>query len=283
MKSFKKLLVGSAIAASAMSAQAALILPSTGAGELMAVVYTVNNNNSFVLDLGITITNFNTSNNQSFNLAASPYWSTFITNSVGNTPIQFGVIGADSDGLNTGLGSKSVFLTSTPGSSVGTLPSNNTLATRANSVASFQNSLNERSTEVSITPDTPAFQGNHLNTVTDGSSLDTTGSTATSGALLAGGQPNLTFVNAGTNAELFRISTSAGNGNQPATLTDFFSSTETNNDGGYFSLNTSTGVLDYFGAPGAVVNPVPEASEWAMMLSGLGMLGLMVRRRRSNI
>jgi hypothetical protein len=276
MKSFKKLLVGSAIAVSAMSAQAALILPSTGAGELMAVVYTVNNNNSFVLDLGITITNFNTSNNQSFNLAASPYWSTFITNSVGNTPIQFGVIGADSDGLNTGLGSKSVFLTASPGSSVGTLPSNNLLATRANNVASFQNSLNEGITDI------PAFQGNH-STVTDGSSLDTTASTATSGALLGAGNPNLSFVNAGTNAELFRISTSAGNGNQPAALTDFFSSTETNNDGGYFSLNTSTGVLDYFGAPGAVVNPVPEASEWAMMLSGLGMLGLMVRRRRSNI
>jgi hypothetical protein len=274
MKSFKKLLVGSAIAVSAMSAQAALILPSTGAGELMAIVYTVNNNNSFVLDLGITITNFDTNNNQSFNLAASPYWSTFITNSVGNTPIQFGVIGADSDGLNTGAGSKSLYVTAAPGSSVGTLPSNNTLGQRANNVGSFQQSLNE---SVDAT-----FTGNH-STVTDGSSLDTSAATATAGALLATGNPNLIFVNAGTNAELFRISTGTGAGAQPAVLTDFFSSTETNNNGGYFSLNTSTGVLDYFGAPGAVVNPVPEASEWAMMLSGLGMLGLMVRRRRSNI
>jgi hypothetical protein len=50
----------------------------------------------------------------------------------------------------------------------------------------------------------------------------------------------------------------------------------------FISLATLTLKLNYFGTP-AVVNPIPEVSEWAVMLSGLVMLGLMVRRRRDNV
>jgi hypothetical protein len=278
MKSFKKLLTGTALAVAAMSSQAAIIQPSTGDGELFVVIFNPANNYSFVQDLGVTISNFNTANNQSFSVTASPYWTQF-TAALGTGVAAFGVLGADSAGVSTVADSRRLYVTTTEGASPLTY-SNGDLATRATLTNTFVQTING-GTNVSAT-----FLANH-STVTDGSSLSLVPSTTTSFSTLNNGvlAPSAALlVNAGDKAELFKYGTTAGNASVPATLQDFYGDTETSsNVGAYFTLNTANGTLDYVGAPGAVVNPVPEASEWAMMLSGLGMLGFMVRRRRNNI
>jgi hypothetical protein len=276
MKLLNKMFAGTTLALAALSAQAAIIQPASGNGELMVVLYTGGNANSFVVDLGITIGSFDTTINQSFTLSTSPYYATFLSNNGGVSPVGFAVLGGDQTGLNTAAGAKNFFFTS---NATPTAPSNGILSTRLGALDSWQQALNSNSGVVSAT-----FSGNH-NTLTDGSSLSTSSTGSTSFSVLNAGvisPSGITMVAAGGQAELFKLSTAAGASSATTTLTDFFSATETNDNGGYFSLNATTGVLDYFGAP-SVVNPVPEASEWAMMLSGLGMVGLMVRRRRNNI
>jgi hypothetical protein len=279
MNTFKKLLIGSAIAATAMSSQAAIIDGSNGDGELFVILQTSTNNNSFIFDLGKTISTFDINTNQSFNLASSPFYTTFIANNTANDPVRFGVIGSDSQGLNTGeLDSKKLYVTALANTTP-TNQSNSTLANRAGNLDGFITAINGQN---SLT-----FSGTHL-TSTDGASLDTSTGLTTSYSTFSGafvGANALTMVARGSSAELFKFGTSfPGTANTASVITDFFSATETpTNLGGYFTLST-TGALDYFGSPtGPVVNPVPEASEWAMMLSGLAMVGLMVRRRRNNV
>ena len=174
------------------------------------------------------------------------------------------------------LNSKQLYLTSSANSTP-SAPSNSTLATRVGLVNTFQQALNGAN---GVT-----FNGTH-STDLNGSSLDTATGTATSFSTIQAGvisPSGITMVTAGSQAEFFAIQTSfPGGTTTAANVTDFFSGTETStNLGGYFTLNAATGTLDYFGEP-TVVNAIPEASEWAMMLSGLAMLGLMVRRRRNN-
>jgi hypothetical protein len=72
MKLLEKMLAGTALALATLTTHAAIIQPAGGDGELMVVLHTIGNDNSFVLDLGITFGNFDTTTNQSFNLSASP-------------------------------------------------------------------------------------------------------------------------------------------------------------------------------------------------------------------
>jgi hypothetical protein len=270
MKLIKKLFAGSVLAAAMASGQAAIITPGTAGGsELFAVLYTIGNQNSLIVDLGTTITNFATAPAQSFNLAASPYYSTFISNNAGASTIQYSIIGVNSAGST-----KQLWVTAPEG----TTPANVTNA----SLSTRTSAMNNFVVAVNSSPNSATYTNGH--SATDGSSLDTTSGTATSFSVMSGNLGTaLVMVDAGTNAELFRYVTSSSSNTAAATVTDFFSATETpGNVGGYFKLNTS-GTLDYFGDPTPVVNPIPEASEWAMMLSGLAMLGLMVRRRRSNV
>jgi hypothetical protein len=277
MKLLKKLLTGTALAVAAMSSHANIILPSSGDGELIAVIFNPANNYSFVLDLGVTISNFNTATNQTFTFSSSPLWSQFSL-ALGTGVATFGVVGADSTGPASLADSRRLFLTTNEGTSPLAF-SNGDLGTRAGLVNTFQTTINT-GTNVS-----PTFLANH-STVTDGSSLSLVPSTTTSFSTLNAGvlAPSLAnMVNAGDKAEAFKYGTAAGASGLTATLVDFYGDTETSaNPGAYFTLNTATATLDFVGAP-SVVAAVPEASEWAMMLSGLGMLGLMVRRRRNNI
>jgi hypothetical protein len=191
------------------------------------------------------------------------------------SPVKFIVLGADGSGLPSVAGAKNLFATSTANSTISP-PTNTVLNNRIGALDNFQQALNCNSAVVSFT-----FSGNH-NSLTDGSSLSTAPGASTSFSTLNVGVISpigFAMVPAGEQAELFRVTSSNGTA-ASATVTDFFSATETSDNlGGYFTLNANTGVLDYFGAP-SVVNPVPEASEWAMMLSGLCMVGLMVRRGR---
>jgi hypothetical protein len=283
MKLIKKLLTGAALAVSAMSAQAAILLPATGDSEFVVFVLNPSNGVSLAFDTGFRISTFDTAvSNSSFaNLSTSPYWTQFISGLAGTTA-SFGVVAADSIGPASALDSRRVYLTALAGTSPSNTD-NGTLSNRAGNVQSSLNALNGAQTTTFLTAQ---------NASADGSSLSLAPGAISSWSTLNNGVIgptafNAPMVNVGNKAELFKIGTSAGAGittGSPANLTDFYSDTETDtNTGAFFELNIGTGALSYTGAPTTVVNPVPEASEWAMMLSGLGMLGLMVRRRRNNI
>lgn len=294
MNLIKKLFAGSAFVAAVASSHATIIHPNTSGGsELFVVLYTANNQNSLIVDLGVTLSNFNWDNmgyrfpwnaisveqvtkfaEYSFNLASSPYYSTFIENNAGVSTVQFAVIGANQFGST-----KQLWVTGAENTTPVNL-TNRQLATRTSAMNNFVGAVN---TGV----DTASYTNGH--SVTNGSSLDT-GSNATSFSALSGNLTSaLTMVDAGQSAELFSYVTSSSNNNANSTLTDFYSTYEVKyffggpetpgNPGGYFTMNITTGSLDYYGNP---PEAIPEASEWAMMLSGLGVLGLMVRRRKNS-
>jgi hypothetical protein len=275
MKSLNKIFAGMTLAMAAMSSQAAILQPTTGNGELTVVLYNGASNNSFLVDLGKTLSSFNTTLNQTFSLSSSPYYSTFLTN-VGAGLITFGVFGGDNTGLTAVADDKNLWVTSAANSTPPS-PTNANLSTRIGALNTYQQAHNG----VSSGP----LTSNH-STLTDGSSISVAANTTSSFSTLNNGvvsPSGVTMVAVGGQAELFKIATATGSA-ATAIVTDFFSDTETpSNLGGYFTVDLTSGNLNYFGAPTTVVPPIPEASEWAMMLSGLGMLGLMVRRRRNNI
>ncbi len=271
MKLVKKLFAGSMLAAAVATSHAAIITPdAAGGSELFAVLYTIGNQNSLIVDLGQTIASFNTAAPQSFNLAASPYYSTFLSNNNGASPVQFAVIA-----LEVGSFPDRIWTTAAANSTPANVI-NSDLGDRAANLIDYVTALN-------TSPNTATFTS--VQNLTNGSSLDTTSNTITSFSTLAVNLGNsLNLVNAGSNAELWSYETNGPSNTATAIRTDFYSATETpSNLGAYFRLNQATGALDYFGEPTSVVNAIPEASEWAMMLSGLAMLGLMVRRRRNNV
>jgi hypothetical protein len=116
-------------------------------------------------------------------------------------------------------------------------------------------------------------QGNHA-TVANGADVITDGSTAYQGNATAGFKDHWTITpnifNAdqtlNNSANFYGLQgVSAGQANK---LTDF---------NGSFAFNAADGTLTYSTLVAAA--PVPEASTYAMLLAGLGLMGLMVRRR----
>jgi hypothetical protein len=281
MKLIKKLLTGAALAVSAMSAQSAILLPATGDSEFVVFVLNPTNGISLAFDTGLRISTFDTavSNNSFANLSLSPYWTQF-TGGLAGTTARFGVVAGDSSGPAAGLDTRKLYLTTLAGTTPGNMD-NATLGSRAGNLQNSLNAINGVATATFLTAQ---------NASADGSSLSLAPGAVSSWSALNLGvlSPSTApMVDVGNRAELFKYGTSAGAGittGSQSNLTDFYSETETGtNTGAFFELNIGTGILSYSGAPTTVVNPIPEASEWAMMLSGLGMLGLMVRRRRNNI
>jgi hypothetical protein len=275
MKLIKKLIMGSVLASTIVAAHAAIVLPSTGDGELIAVLSNPDGLLNFTFDLGYTLSTFDTTQNQTFNLASSPYYESFLAAYMGSPnlgPIKFAVFGADSAGSITLENSKKLFITSMVGSTP-PAPTNASLNNIVGNANTFLATLNP--------PSSLPSQGNHA-TMEHGSSLEVGGNNSYIVLNANVFSPARIYpVTAGDRAELFSITTAQGTTTTLAKVTDFFSDTETtSNTGAYFDLDASTGVLSYVGAP--VVTPIPEASEWAMMLSGLAMVALVGRRRRSD-
>lgn len=271
-----KIFAGALAALAVSASQATIILPISGDSEVIAVLNDFGGSgNSFTLDTGILFSAFDTTVNQTFNLGTlSPLWNNF-KNSVTGT-LQFGILAADGAGPNSGVGARKILFTSTPGTvAIGGAGLNNGKVALASS-----NVGSAYMQQISGAADNPNFTSLHTSSL-NGSSF----------MLGAGGATGFTvffnnwylplgqqMVSAGTapnnRAEMFRVETVAGNTQGLPTLTDYYSATETaTNLGGYWTLDANSGVLAYNAAP------VPEASEWAMMLAGLGMVGFMVRRR----
>ena len=267
---FTKIFAGALAALAVSASQASIIQPSTGDSEVVAVLYDfAGTGNSFTLDTGILFSAFDTTQNQSFNLATlSPLWNNFKSSVTGT--MQFGVMAADGVGPATGVaGSRSILFTTAAGNGPSGL--NNTKVNQAAGAIG-----GTYLAAISGAANNPSFTSLHSSTA-NGSSFSLGGAGATGFDVFQNNWNTplgIQMINAGSNAELFKAALTGASGPNPATVTDFYKATETaTNLGGFWTLDASSGVLAYNAAP------VPEASEWAMMLAGLGMVGFMVRRR----
>ena len=273
---FTKIFAGALAALAVSASQASIILPTTGDSEVVAVLYDfAGTGNSFTLDTGILFSAFDTTLNQSFNLATlSPLWNNFKSSVTGT--MQFGVLGADGSGPNTGTGSRKILFTSAVGNGpvgLGGL-TNTKVATQSSNIGTAYLQV------ISGAADNASFTSTHTSS-TNGSSFSLGGSGATGFNVFQANWNSplgIQMIAAGRQAEMFRADTVTGTTATAASVTDFYSATETaTNVGGYWTLDSASGVLAYNAAP------VPEASEWAMMLAGLGMVGFMVRRRSRQL
>lgn len=284
-------LVGLSIIVSTQ-AHAKIELPNDGDSELILVMINKNTANPdssvFVLDLGIRGYDFNSNLNQSFNLSSNAVYTAWRSSvSSPSNPYFFAVVGSDALGTFPNRAIWTSSLSSSllgPGSS-GTL-SNNYVTSRSNSLQGFIQEHNDRLNEPGIGLSTHLIRtdpSNPYDAVTN-PYVNANGASYETKPDAVGGQNfqanwaagwNQTFAQVGQKAEFFKVTGVAGGGAGVATIQDFFSATETAaNPGGFWSI--AGDVLSYTGAPTA---PVPEASEWAMMLGGLGLVGFFARRR----
>jgi hypothetical protein len=276
---FTSKLAAAVIASVAFSAANAAILdPNTGDSEILVFLRDTGSGSVYSFDTGVRISQFDPTAASSFNLAGGALFNTWKSTVTGT--IQFSLAGGDSLGPFATAGSRSFLFTTTAGanplSGVGSASNqtfSNNIAAASAGLWSGQNSQQLTfSTGASTHIDPNANNGTGIGNgdfystaVSGGSSF-----TAYAGNVLI--PFGLQMVDVGQQAEWFKATTSGGSTTKP-TVTDYYKSTETaTNLGGFWTLNNA-GALNYTAAP------VPEASEWAMMLAGLGFISLMVRRR----
>ena len=276
-----RLLASIAAVAFSTSAYAEIVLPSTGDSEIVFIALDFGGTtNSFTLDTGTLLSAFDPSVNRVFDLSAlSTFWGTFKGSVTG--VMQFGLFAADGVGSGTVANGRSVLVTSAVGGGPTGL-SNSVVSARAGGITGTFLA------GISGAADNASFTSTHRD-LANGSSISLGGGGTTGSDTFNANWTtplNSSLQLAGTKAEFFKISTVTGTNAQPASVTDFFSSTETStNVGGFWNLDLATNLLTYKGAPDIVIvppPPVPEPSEWAMMLAGLGLVGFAARRRAAK-
>jgi hypothetical protein len=277
MKFTSKLAAAVIATAAFSSANATVLAPVTGDSEILVFLRDTGTGSSYSFDTGVRVSQFDPFTARSINLASGGLFAEWKALTTGT--IQFSIVGGDSSGTSSTAGSRNLLFSTT----AGVTPVLNNISNNV-----FGDSVATASSGAFLSHNAPAITGTSKTTMlTDlnGDGLvngsdngDQYTLAKTGGSSFGNWNGNIllpfgiSMVNAGDNAEFFKAVTS-GTGSAKPTVTDFYSATETNaQPGGYWTLS-NTGLLNYSAAP------VPEASEWAMMLAGLGFISLMVRRR----
>lgn len=262
---YKALVAAIALSAITLPAHAAVSLASSGSSSLVLSVLDNANNISATFDLGYSYSNFSdlvtAANSGSFtwNLTTGDYasaWSAF--SSVANlSTAKWAVYAAD--GTGSGVGARGLLSTFVSGTTVVSTQQLNT------TIANFDTYLNA----VNALPSHSTTE-NGGSSVTSGNAYagasiayGTAGNINSSGHISAGKfGDSLTFIQqlSGANVGARPSSTTLGNA-----------------DGSYTFNLSNTGTLS-FNVP---TSAVPEADSYAMLLAGLGVLGLVTRRRKA--
>lgn len=260
----KRTLMAAAIAALAVSgaANAAMTTTSSGNSSLILTLLDTTDGVSATFDLGYDKSTFNQLANSSWNVNLGDYasaWSSFWSvATAGNT--QYAVFAGDSSGA--AVGDQSIFTTLSAATWANTSGS-----TLNNMQAAFDTYINANNA-----------MPNH-NSVANGADFTTsTGPLNTYAGISAayGGTGKIgnfgsdTNALVGTDMNVWNIVRASTNNLTAATATKL----SVAGFNPYFNLS-STGSLVYVAA-------VPEPGEWALMLSGFGLIGFIAARRKNR-
>jgi len=231
-----------------------------GTGELFLVVTDISKGYSFVGDLGVGMNSFlgasNTSN--SWSLGGFTAWTPFVTAIGGSlTNATYAVYAFDNVGATTTVNNKRLLTTITAGGDISGNSNNRVGAAIGSAVATTW--------LVSGVQDAAYNTVSNHATVVNGSSYTNNPQAFSDANIGVSLQNNLLFdttTAASGTADFWLLGNSSSSGLALA---------NTYQQAGTFSLNGTT--LAYN------VAAVPEAQTYALMLSGLGLVGFMVRRR----
>lgn len=271
---YKALVAALALSAVTIPAQAAMTFATSGSSSMILTLLDFNSNMSATFDLGYSYDTFQNmvtdthttgvlsadglTKTMSFNLAGGDYanaWSSFWSVASASTT-KWAVYAAD--GTGSGAGARGIISTYASGAN---LTNSNQLQT---SIANFNSYMTNNNA-----------LDNH-NSVDNGASVVTTNtSQAYAGRAVAYGATGR--INAQGHVSMNNLDKSMTvvqqlTGATAASPVSFNALSESNR--GYTFKMTSTGALEF-------VVPVPEADSYAMLLAGLGVIGLVARRRKA--
>lgn len=250
-----KVLAAAAIASLGMVGQAhALTAPAAGtSGSLFLYVFEDRQDNpaatnSAIFDLGL-VSAFDTAANFSLNLGSNTTWASYVSGMTAAN-VHWGVFGSISNG---GTGTQ-MFTTATAAASIGG--------------AALNTAVTKSITEINLYNNQSVNNGFSVVTVND---LAT--GTWDDQAGYPSGIPVLTG-KFGDQVDFYKWTSTGTKATSIAARSAF----ATDGDADYWTLS-STGELNYVAT---VAAPVPEADAYGLMALGLGLVGLMARRRAAK-
>ena len=265
----KALVAALALSAATVPAQAAMTMATTGDSSMILTLLDFSSNTSATFDLGYSYSTFqnmvtagSATGSLSFDLTAGNYadaWTSFFsTASAANT--KWAIYAAD--GTGTGTDSRGIISTYKSGAN---LINSNQLQT---SIANFNSYMNNN---------TPL--GNHLSVDDGASSVASNLSQAYAGRAVAYGSTGRINAQGHVSMDSLDSSMTVVQQLMGATQASAPSFNTLGNAQGNYTFNmASNGVLT-FSVP--VAAAVPEADSYAMLLAGLGVVGLIARRRKA--
>lgn len=271
---YKALVAAVALSAASLSAQAAMTTAGSGDSSLILTMLDNNANISATFDLGYSYSSFSdlvnaaSSGSFSWNLTTGDYgnaWSTYwATASAADT--KWAIYAAD--GTGSGVGARGMITTVSGGSNL-------SLTTQlVNSISGFEPYIHANNNITAL--GTAGATSNHdlvangASTATGGAAFAESAAYGTAGRVNGAGYVATT----GLDQSMTVVQLLSGANNTARITTETLGNSE-----GNFSFGlTSAGVLS-FNVP--VVTAVPEADSYAMLLAGLGVLGLVARRRKA--
>lgn len=201
--------------------------------------------NTAIFDLGLA-SGFNTSSSQTFDFSANSAWTSYIATIANPANIKWGVYGA----IGSGSTGSNAFTT------LSVVPSSINGSSLSSSIINYN-------TEIGVYGTACTSCGFNVVTTNDLATAKWDNNAgiipATLTAGLGGSMNFYEYTSTGTKATNLATQTAFNTGGSPS----------------YFTLS-NTGVLTYTAAA-----PVPEANSYALMLSGLGLVGYVVRRRKA--
>lgn len=265
----KALAAAFVLSASSLSAQAAMDLGSTGDGSFVLSLWNQASGTSATFDLGVNYSSFGDLVNGSFNLATGNYataWSSFTAASTAGTTM-WAIFAGDNFGSARTAGAYGYYTTANNLNGLDQISDTAAVSDVVTNMDGYIKGNNNL--------------GNH-NSVANGASTATltevagAGSGGAYGTGKAGSAGPLAGAELGNSLQMLHVLSggTVGRTNLPPVSSFMANATGVN----YTFTLSSAGLLS---VGSNITTPVPEADSYAMLLAGLGVLGVVARRRKA--